>query len=78
MAHFYGVIDNSSRQVSATATGTASNGLGIVAASYSGAIKVSLTHNVTTGKDEFTIHQTMHRGSGVEQLLVAGTLGEKI
>jgi len=78
MAHFYGVIDKSSRKMSATATGNKETGLGIIAASYKGAIKVVLTHNPDTGKDEFLITQTKHQQIGVEQVLAAGNLGERL
>ena len=77
MAHFYAVINRSSRKLSATATGRANDGIGTLTASYKGAISVVLNHNEETGKDEFTVSQTRHMGEGIEQVLVTGVIGEK-
>tara|TARA_R110000823_G_scaffold78499_1_gene178844 strand:+ start:207 stop:443 length:237 start_codon:yes stop_codon:yes gene_type:complete len=77
MAHFYAVINKSSRKLNPTATGKAENGIGVLAASYKGAITVVLNYNEATGKDEFTVSQTKHMGEGIEQVLVTGIIGDK-
>ena len=78
MAHFFAVINKSSRKLNATATGRAIEGIGTLTASYKGAISVVLSYNEKTGKDEFIVSQKKHRGEGIEQVLVKGIIGEKL
>lgn len=74
MAHFFGEIEG--QRGAASRLGSKDSGLRVVAASWSGAIKVWLRHD-RDGQDHYTVEQTQwQNGAGVNQLLATGVIGE--
>ena len=76
MSHFYGTL-HGSRGMS-TRQGGKESGLVTVAASWNGAIQVSLRYNEDTGEDEFTVRQVHWHGVGVSFLIAEGVIGEPV
>ena len=76
MSHFYGSIPTSARRTVPTARGHKSTGITTRAASYAGAVVVSLYHDENTGTDRFEISQQTHLGAGVNRLIAEGIIGE--
>lgn len=75
MAHFYGVLQGSRGEV--TRCGTTSSGLQATAASWSGAIVVSLYVD-DEGRDCYRITETQWRnGAGVNREIASGAIGVK-
>jgi hypothetical protein len=67
MAHFYGTLDGSRGQ--ATRMGTKNSGLQTVAASWQGAVEVTLHHDDHTQRDYATISLKPWHGAGVHRVL---------
>jgi hypothetical protein len=76
MSHFYGVIETSSRKNAPTACATIATGLVTVAASFAGAIRVTLHRDEAKQIDNYYITQSTWEGSGVHEVLAVGTIGE--
>lgn len=74
MSHFYAMIPVSARKTIATARGHVHTGIETVAASWSGAIRVTLEHR--DGKDIYTVTEEPWQGSGISRHLARGVLGE--
>lgn len=75
MAHFYGTVDGAGK-TRATRRGHKTTGLKAVAASYSGAIEVTLEHDPKTGRDRYVVRQIPWKGSGKPRTLAEGALGD--
>lgn len=77
MSHFYATIDSTHAQ--ATKCGTKSSGLTTHAAGWKGAIRVHVTHNASTGNDEFTVELVPWKGSGgTPEVLARGVLDSNV
>ena len=72
MSHFYGTVDGGRSE--ATRQGHKKTGIVTNAASWSGAVRVSLYHNSDTGKDEYTVSLSPWRGKGVSRLIKNGNV----
>ena len=75
MSHFYGTVNGQAGE--ATRRGSKLSGLTTYAASWRGAISVSLHHDDASGEDRFSVHQTPWKGSGISQEIMSGVLGQK-
>ena len=75
MSHFYGSIDQSARKTTATARGHKTTGLSVKAASWNGAVTVTLRYATETGEDIFVVEQVPHGGHGVKQVIAQGVVG---
>lgn len=71
MSHFYGTMQGVRGKT--TRCGTATSGLQVVAASWSGAIEVTLYQD-EDGEDCFIVRQIPWNGHGVTQTIVEGSL----
>ena len=74
MSHFYGMISRSARKTTPTARAHASSGLETVAASWQGAVQVTLNHNAETGKDWYRVELIPWHGAGVNKTIATGTV----
>jgi len=72
MSHFYGMISNSARKTVPTARGHASSGLETIAASWQGAVEVSLRYDEDVKKDFFVVRLIPWHGKGVSHTLASG------
>ena len=72
MAHFYGMISRSARMHAPTARGHANSGLETIAASWQGAVEVTLSYDQETKKDYFKVSLIPWHGSGTDFLLAEG------
>jgi len=70
MAHFYGILSGSRGR--ATRCGTRMSGLITTAASWSGAVRVDLTHDDTTDHNHALVTLTPWHGHGVSRVLYDG------
>lgn len=73
MTHFYATATGQRGTV--TKAGSKASGIVTYAASYKGAIKVTLYVDAA-GKDCFKVEQTKWQGVGVERVVAEGVLGE--
>lgn len=73
MSHFYATAEGQRGTV--TKAGSKTSGLVTHAASFNGAIKVSLYVDAQ-GRDCFKVEQTKWQGVGVERVVAEGVLGE--
>lgn len=73
MAHFYGLIQGSRGQV--TRLGTKKSGLGLIAASWEGAIRVTLFEQ--DGTDHARIECIPWEGAGTKRTLYSGPVSGK-
>lgn len=73
MAHFYGYIRG--RRGDATRLGTKASGLTVTAASWQGAVLVTLGHDEETGQDVVSVSLVPWRGAGVDRVLYSGPVG---
>lgn len=74
MSHFYGTISNG-RGIQATKCGHKPSGLVTHAAGWNGAVRVEVSHNEATGKDEFTVTLVPWKSSGgCSHVIASGTL----
>lgn len=73
MSHFYGYVKIDGK-APATKAGTKNSGLETKAASWQGAVEVTLTHNSATGKDEYAVALVTHHGAGVSRDLITGNV----
>jgi hypothetical protein len=79
MAHFYGMISRSARKHQATARGHSTTGLATIAASWQGAVEVTLSYDQETKKDYFKVSLIPWHGSGTDFLLAEGPVdGSKL
>jgi hypothetical protein len=74
MSHFYGTIKGTRGK--ATRCGDKRSGLRTVAASWSGAVVVELYQD-DLGRDCFHVAQCPWQGSGVNEVLATGAIGER-
>lgn len=74
MSHFYGTVQGNRGE--GTRAGHKNSGLETYAASYRGAIYVRLDHDEATGKDRFTVSQTIWQGAGIREEIASGVIGE--
>ena len=74
MSHFYGNAQGNRSE--ASRGGSKDSGFITEAASWSGSIRVDLTHNRETGEDSFTVTQQPWQGSGISELLAEGIIGK--
>ena len=74
MSHFYGIVRGNRGE--ASRGGSKVSGYTATAASWSGSIRVDLTHNRETGEDSFTVTQQPWQGSGISELLAEGIIGK--
>jgi hypothetical protein len=72
MSHFYGVLQGQAGE--ATRRGSRNSGLQVAAASWRGAIRVSLWHDEKTGEDRYRIEQTPWHGRGKSRLIAEGLI----
>ena len=72
MSHFYGTLQGSRGQ--ATRCGTKNSGMEVVAASWNGAVRISL-HTSDDGTDYYTVVLDQWRGAGEYQILAQGVIG---
>ena len=77
MSHFYASIPTSARKTVATARGHKSTGLEVRAASWAGAVTVTMRHCETTGRDTFEVWQELHHGNGVRVQVAEGIVGQE-
>ena len=70
MAHFYGTIRG--QRGEASRLGGKASGLTVYAASWQGAVRVTLYHHAATDTDYVDVYLTTHRGAGTERLLYSG------
>lgn len=76
MSHFYGVVQG--QRGDATRCGSKGSGLRAVAASWAGAIKVSL-HVDDQGRDCFQVRQVQwQNGAGINEIIAEGVLGQPV
>lgn len=75
MAHFFGEVEGNKGR--ASRLGSASSGIRTTAASWDGAVRVQITYNPATGKNEFVVAQTSWKNHGVEQEIARGVVGER-
>lgn len=78
MSHFYATIPTSARKTVATARGHKSTGLEVRAASWAGAVRVTLRHCEATGRDLFEVWQEPHCGQGVRAKIAQGIVGQEV
>lgn len=71
MAHFYGKVEGRGK-TPATRLGTKTSGVQTLAASYEGAIKVSLWRNLARGEDWTSVWMTKWQGEGSDHLIYRG------
>ena len=74
MAHFYGTLKGARGQ--ASRLGTKKSDITTVAASWQGAVEVTLSHDESTGKDIASISLRPWHGAGVSHLIYEGPVGE--
>lgn len=74
MAHFYGTLQGSRGE--ASRLGTKASGLQVTAASWDGAIDVSLDYDERTGKNRYTVRERKWHGHGVDRVIAEGVVGE--
>ena len=76
MAHYLGEVSGS--RGSATRLGTKNSGLVVKALSWSGMVRVDVTHDDTTGEDRFTVEQRQHpgNGAGIREIIAEGVIGK--
>lgn len=74
MSHFYGTIRGKAK-TAATRCGTKASRLETIAASWQGAVKVSLSHDETTGRDMASVELMPWHGSGTFRVLYRGSIG---
>jgi hypothetical protein len=72
MAHFYGTVQGNRGE--ATRLGTRDSGMDTTAASWAGAIAVSLYVD-EQGRDCYRISQRTHHGKGCSEPIACGVLG---
>ena len=72
MSHFYGTVDGGRSE--ATRQGHKNGGIVTNAASWQGAVRVSLYHNSNTGKDEYTVTLSPWQDKGVSKLIKNGNI----
>ena len=75
MSHFYATIPVSARRTTSTACGRKSTGITTIAASYKGAIKVTLRYDDESGLDLFEVYHIPWQGVGTLKLIHSGTIG---
>ena len=73
MAHFYGTLQGNRGE--ASRLGTKSSGLDVVAASWEGAVRVSVSYDEQSGKDVVYVSLTPWHGSGINKTLYSGPIG---
>lgn len=76
MSHFYGILNGTRGE--ATRCGSKGSGLATTAASWDGAIRVYLSHDEKTGKNNFYVGQQRWHGRGVEEVIAEGVIGERV
>ena len=74
MSHFYGTVTGKAK-TQASRCGTKSSRLETIAASWQGAVKVSLSHDETTGRDKASVELMPWHGSGTFRVLYRGPIG---
>jgi hypothetical protein len=74
MAHFYGTVQGNRGE--ASRLGSKDSGLETLAASWAGAIRVSLFVD-PAGRDAYRVTQEPHNGAGVSRLIACGLVGEE-
>jgi hypothetical protein len=76
MAHYLGEVSGS--RGSASRLGTKNSGLTVKAMSWSGMVRVDVTHNDATGEDRFTVEQSQHpsNGAGIREIIAEGVIGQ--
>jgi hypothetical protein len=80
MSHFYGVVQG--RKLGArssgesTRCGTKSSGLETYAASWNGAVRVSLHHDEKSGEDKYVIEEVRWQGNGRYRKIAEGIIGK--
>ena len=74
MSHFYGTLQGARGE--ATRRGRKTTGLTTTAASWKGAVRVTLTHAEETGRDVAEVRLVPWHGSGVDRLLYRGPVDE--
>lgn len=75
MAHFFGSVNGQSRN-EASRLGSKRSGLSVVAASWQGAVEVSLNHNERTGIDQCCVSLRPWHGAGTHISLYRGPVGD--
>jgi hypothetical protein len=73
MAHFYGSVKG--RAGEASRLGNEGSGITAVAASWSGAVRVSLWRDPDTGKDMYSVNLMPWRNRGVSKCIARGIVG---
>lgn len=76
MAHFYGTISQSARKTTPTARGHKNTGLQTIAASWAGAIKVTLEHSAQHGRDFYSVALIDWPSGKTRSVLAQGWLDE--
>lgn len=74
MSHFYGTLQGSRGE--ATRAGSKDSGLTAVAASWEGAVRVTLHHS-GDGKDVATVELIPWQGAGINKVLYHGPVSGK-
>ena len=74
MSHFYGSIPQSARRTNPTARAH-KTGLTVRAASWQGAIEVTLEYDDASKTDRFTVRQTHHQNHGCREIIAEGVVG---
>ena len=74
MAHFRGEVDGA--RSTASRLGHKNTGLSTTAQTWSGAIRVRVWWDESARVDRFEVDQIAHHGSGIEQRLASGIVGE--
>jgi hypothetical protein len=73
MAHFYGTLRGQAGE--ATRRGSKNSGLRVAAASWSGAVYVTLSYDAETGKDRYRVELGPWEGKGRStQVLATGEI----
>ena len=75
MAHLYGTITGA-RPGQVTRCGTKRSGITTVAASWQGAVQVTITHDPRTSEDVATVRLIPWKGHGVNRLLYRGPIDD--
>jgi hypothetical protein len=73
MSHFYGTLQG--QRGEATRCGSKASGITTVAASWKGAVEVSVFVD-EQGRDCFSVAQRTWRGAGVSHVIAEGVIGE--
>lgn len=73
MAQFYGSVQGRAGEVHRL--GTKDSGITVTAASYDGAIRVTMAYDRDTEQDMFWVQQTRWQGAGVSQEIAYGPVG---